>query len=154
MATPSRYLIDLLLRTADDVETNPEYNWFDTECCNCGLLTKNAGLAFNAKDCGLTTGASWSVFANNTCSQTGRPLYDVIKQLIAIGLTTEDIGYLETCSNPAVMRKIGRKQLEASDADSVAVYLRAWASILDKQLAEQTLVAQGIAQQPVSCAIL
>ncbi|MGL5062325.1 MAG: hypothetical protein ACRC62_20300 [Microcoleus sp.] len=153
MATPSRYLIDLLLRTADDIETNPDYNWFDTENCNCGLLVRNAGLSFDAKECGLCTNASWSIFASNTCLRTGLPLHGVIKQLVAIGLTTEDICQLETCSNPAVKRKIGRDYFTACDADSVAVYLRAWASILDKQLAEQTLSVQSEIQQPV-CAIL
>lgn len=137
MATPSLQLIDLLLRTADDIETNPDYSWYGTTVCNCGLLAKNAGCSIIIDNNLILPSSSWRRLAHAICPQTGVPLIEAVRVLMSYGLTAEDITELEMCKNKEIAKTVPMS-VSYGNPIYVAQYLRAWASLLDKQLTAQS----------------
>lgn len=137
MATPSRQLIDLLLRTADDIETNPDYNWEKTEACNCGMLAKNAGCPVIIDNCFVVPNTAWRRLAYQICPRTGIPLIEAVRVLMSYGLTAKDITELERCNNQEICEIVPMSR-DYENSIYVAQYLRAWASLLNKQLIPQS----------------
>lgn len=148
MATPSITLINLLLQTAEDIETNPDYSWRDYKNCNCGILAKNAKVGDLSI---LASYGSWSDMALNEmrCMQSNLPFTSIFQRLFSLGLNEEDISNLEVCGSKEVLAELGCYYRYYKDPDFVAAYLRAWARLLDKQLTHETLRVDGIGQQAV-----
>jgi hypothetical protein len=99
-----------------------EHNWSKTDKCNCGLVAQaivgvSPGNLFKNfiqplanemrkvdpkyKDAAPT----WQQMVGAYCPLTGEPIAEIFKILYAAGLTREDIGHLETLSDPNILAK-------------------------------------------------
>jgi hypothetical protein len=60
----------------------------------------------------------------------------VIAELVALGLTTEDIGHLEKLDDPEILAALpgGHRWLRRNDRGDLVEYLNAWAALLEQQL--------------------
>ncbi|MEM9731422.1 MAG: hypothetical protein AAF997_22805 [Myxococcota bacterium] len=147
------------------VESVP-YRWGSFSLCNCGHLAQTVtGLApgeiesrasrgegdwatqawhtepvrFPSFDYGdrpaLDEGA-WEPEDVGACQVTGAPLDDVFRSLYRLGLSREDVGYLERLSDPAVRRRLGKSTVRFAHHDrrNVVTYLEAWADLLEEDL--------------------
>ena len=138
MARPSVLLVDALRTTAARLEANAPYAWGHHGACNCGHLVQTL--------CGLTPArihrvalerdGDWEALANAYCPTSGYAIDDVISELVAAGLTIEDLGHLEKLDDPAVLAGLpgGSRWLRRNVRDDVIAYLRAWASLLEPAL--------------------
>lgn len=80
----------------------------------------------------------WEQLANDYCPTSGYAIDDVISELLAAGLTTDDIGHLEKLDDPAVLAALpgGHRWLRRNDRADVVAYLEAWATLLAANPAE------------------
>lgn len=132
-------LIDVLERTALRLEQGAAYQWGHLGLCNCGhLIVTACGLAPpQIHRLALEREGDWEQLASSFCPTSGYAVDDVIAQLLALGLTTEDIGHLEKLDDPRVLAALpgGARWLRRNERADVIAYLRAWASLLDEQAA-------------------
>jgi hypothetical protein len=75
----------------------------------------------------------WEQLANDYCPTSGHHIDDVIGALVALGMSTEDIGHLEKLDDPRVLTALpgGHRWLERNVRDDVVLYMRTWAGLLE-----------------------
>ena len=145
------------------------YRWASFAHCNCGHLTQTiTGLdpaeiqrramrregdwgrqardvssrrfpEFDFGDRPALDEGAWEPENVGACEVTGTPLDEVLDQMLALGLTVEDVGYLERLSSPDVRRRMGNNTVHFQHArrENVVAYLSAWADLLDEQLGDE-----------------
>lgn len=143
-----------LREAARRIETGEvSYSWMNIARCNCGVLAQVL-LGFDSKE------LEWRIFQGRgffgfsgtwgrnleieaQCKATGLPLHEVLRSLIAAGLSTLDMAHLEGLSAYAIRCRAGLPSTDLfgdySEAPNVIRYMRAWADMLDEQSATNTL---------------
>ena len=142
MAYPSLALVEALRTTAARLDAGATYQWGHLGQCNCGHLVQTVcGLDPAAIHRWATARASerqgdWEDLGNDYCPTSGLPIDDVIGQLCALGLSTDDLGHLEKLTDEAVLAALpgGKRWLRRNDRADVVLYLRTWATLLEAQL--------------------
>ena len=68
----------------------------------------------------------------------------IFAELSAWGLDATDVGALERLDDPAVRRRLGTHTVDFlhSDRRNVVAYLRAWATVLEEQIADRNASGQ------------
>lgn len=138
MARPSILLVDALRSTAARLAADAPYAWGHHGACNCGHLVQTL--------CGITPErihrvalereGDWEALANAYCPTSGYAIDDVISELLAAGLTTEDLARLEKLDDPDVLAALpgGARWLRRNVRDDVIAYVLAWAALLELEL--------------------
>ena len=143
MARPNRDLIDALRRTIDGLAGDTRYAWGHMGRCNCGHLAQSITGLTSAEihSSALVREGDWEEQANRYCPASGLLIDTVLAAMFDLGLTGDDVRHLERLSDPQVLRCAGRSHLRFNDRDDALRYLRAWAELLEGQLAplEQSL---------------
>jgi hypothetical protein len=136
MARPSIALIDALRVTATRLAAGAIYQWGHFGQCNCGHLVQTVcRLSPSAIQAWASErGGDWGELANEYCPASGLPLDLVMEQLLGAGLDARDLEHLEELDAPDVVARLGRWPSRNVRDDAVA-YLRAWASLIEEQLA-------------------
>lgn len=139
MAKASALLITALRATAARIEAGAAYQWGHHGQCNCGHLAQTlcrvapGALHVWAMDaeCG-----DWEMLANDYCPTSGHRIDDVTAGLIAAGLTTADLVHLERLDDEAVLACLdgGKRWLARNVREDAVAYLRAWATLLERDL--------------------
>lgn len=142
MARPSAPLVAALRTTAARLDAGAAYQWGHLGQCNCGHLVQTV--------CKLDTGVihawaleregDWEQLANDYCPTSGHHIDDVIATLLALGLDRDDLGHLEKVDDPRVLARLAGPDgapwwPRRNVRDDVVRYLRAWADLLDEELA-------------------
>ena len=118
--------IEALEKTIYNLENDVyEYNWWDNDTCNCGVLVRTILNGEKPNSCGMfdvtETAAGFGgmvIKTLETCSQTGIPLPKVYQALKDCGFTGNELDKLEDCSY---------------DKNGVIKYLKAWVEILKEE---------------------
>jgi hypothetical protein len=103
---------------------------------------RTAQIAHAAPDYGsrppLDEGA-WEPEDLGICPVTELGMSQIFAELSAWGLDASDVGALERLDDPEVRRRLGTHTADFlhSDRRNVIAYLRAWASLLEEQVAER-----------------
>jgi hypothetical protein len=141
MARVSVQLIEALRETAQRLAKGDSYQWGHMGSCNCGHLAQT--ITSHSK--GAIHGAAmwrygdWREQLRDYCPQSGLPLDEIIDQMLAFGLTREELAHLERLSHPAVLQRLpeNRKYLKHNLRDDVVLYLESWAAMLEDELVSQ-----------------
>jgi hypothetical protein len=145
MAVASSRLVVALRSTAARLREGAVYQWGHFGMCNCGHLVQSV-CAMPAKrihEIALAGDGDWETLANAYCPTSGIAIDDVISELVALGLTTEDIGHLEKLDDPRVLAALpgGHRWLRRNAREDLIDYLDAWADLLAVELPAVTRAA-------------
>lgn len=128
----SRSLVDALELVAERLEQGAPFQWGHMGQCNCGhlaqVVTKRSAAEIHASAIRQRTG-EWSEFVNDYCQSSGALIDDVMDDLLALGLSRQDLVHLENLSDPTVTAAIGRP-LQKNVRDDAIAYFRAKAALL------------------------
>lgn len=140
MAHASRVLVTALRSTAARLDLGSPYQWGHLGMCNCGHLVETVcGIApAQIHRIALDGTGDWEAIANAYCPTSGYAIDDVVTELLALGLSTADIGHLEKLDDPAVLAALpgGRRWLRRNQREDVVAYMRAWADVLEAAIVE------------------
>lgn len=139
MAIPTPRLIAALRRTAEKLRNGASYQWGHMGSCNCGNLAQEltsltrAEIHANAMAAGR---GDWNEQLNDYCPVSGLPMDHLIADMLAAGLSTDDLKHLEKLSDRQVLAGLpdGRRYLRHNFRDDVVLYLLTWALLLEEQL--------------------
>lgn len=81
---------------------------------------------------------AWEPENIGSCGVTGTPLDAIFGELEAMGLTAADVQHLERLSDPKIRKRLGTHGSEFPHhvRENAIAYLRAWADLLEDELAE------------------
>lgn len=138
MARAHPALVEALRVTARRLESGSTYRWSNYGMCNCGHLAQTvtrlsareiheAALAARAGD--------WGEQAREYCGDTGLHMDHIIEELLALGLSPNDLRELERLENRRVLARLDPADLPVQHhaRASVVPYLRAWAELLEEE---------------------
>lgn len=121
--------------TAERLDAGAVYQWGHLGQCNCGHLVQTVcGLPRQVIHAwALERTGDWEQLANDYCPTSGHHIDDVISSLLALGMTTDDIGHLEKVDDPRVLAALpgGHRWLARNERADVVLYMRTWADLLD-----------------------
>lgn len=146
MAVASLTLVTALRSTAARIAAGSSYQWGHLGLCNCGHLVQTVcklppqrihQLALADRE------GDWEQLANAYCPTSGYAIDDVISELVALGLTTREIGHLEKLDEPRVLDALpgGHRWLRRNERGDLVAYLEAWANVLEAELPEAVAAA-------------
>lgn len=144
MARPSRRLIDAIRNTAQKLSKNTDYQWGHMGACNCGTLAQELTHLTKGEihNYAMRGHGDWTEQVEAFCPTSEMPMDLLINQLIAAGLTLEDLINLERLKDQEVLSLIYREKkehLQHNKQEDVILYLNAWADLLEKELRQKTL---------------
>jgi len=138
MARPSLVLVEALRATAARLTAGSRYQWGHLGQCNCGHLVQTVCRLPPGRihELALEREGDWEQLANAYCPTSRLAIDDVISELVALGLTTEDIGHLEKLDDPAILAALpgGHRWLRRNDRGDLVDYLTTWAALLEREL--------------------
>lgn len=148
MARSSAQLVAAIRQTADRLAQGANYQWGHMGSCNCGHLAQT----ITQLDKGHIHGAAmwrhgdWSEQLRDYCPQSGLPMDEIIDQMLAWGLTQDDLAHLERLSDRKVIEALppSRRYLKHNLRDDVVLYLHTCADLLELELVRLPSL-QGIA---------
>jgi hypothetical protein len=152
---PTPELIDVLRKTAKRLQnTEQRYLWSHQGSCNCGHLAQSLTNLSSAEihSYAIERHGDWEDHAEDYCSTSGHHIDRIITEMLHIGMTRDDIGYLEKLSSPAVLQRLPLEQrnLQRSCRDHVVLYMNTWADMLEEQLLSQIELPAFSFSQPQS----
>ena len=129
---PTQRLAEALRAAAERIAGGAAYQWGHMGQCNCGhlaqVVTQRSAAEIHASAIARHTG-EWSEYANDYFGVSGALIDDVFDDLLALGLTRDDLRHLEYLSAPDVVAAVGRPLQRNVREDAVA-YFRAWADLV------------------------
>lgn len=139
MAVATLQLVTALRTTAARLASGSSYQWGHLGMCNCGHLVQTVTTRAPQQIHRLALAdreGDWEALANAYCPTSGFPIDDIIGELVALGLTTREIGHLEKLDEPRVLAALpgGHRWLRRNDRDDLVLYLTTWADLLDAEL--------------------
>lgn len=133
-------LISALRRTAHKLSTGTSYQWGHMGSCNCGNLAQELTSYSSQqihRDAVANGLGDWSEQLNDYCPTSQLPTHVVIFEMLAHGLTTEDLRHLERLSDPLILQRLpgGHRHLLHNNRENVILYLTTWADLLEEEWA-------------------
>ncbi len=131
-------LIEALRSTALRLRAGETYRWAHQGACNCGhlaqTLTKRSREEIHRA--ALQKAGDWREHAVEYCATSGLPIDHILSEMLAVGLTLEEIEHLERLSDPRVLARLpaAERHLDFRDREDVIRYMEAWAALLEAQL--------------------
>ena len=147
MAIPSTELINTLRQTADRLETGVEYYWSHQGNCNCGHLVQTVTKLKHSDihAMALEKAGDWAEKVMDYCPTSNYSIDGVIRVMLDLGFTTEDLYHLERLSSPRVNEFIRRehKPLKHNCRKDVILYMRVWADMLEAQMEADRMMIEN-----------
>jgi hypothetical protein len=136
MANPTFKIIDILRKTATQLENGNRYEWGHMGSCNCGNLAQTITTFTRAEiqKYALEKRGDWSEQLIDYCPTSGFPMDLIIKKMIDIGFTNQDLRQLELLSNPEILAKANVRFLNKNSKSDTVLYYKTWANLLEEQL--------------------
>lgn len=136
MAIPTFKIIDILRKTATQLENGNRYEWGHMGSCNCGNLAQTITTFSRAEiqKYALEKRGDWSEQLIDYCPTSGFPMDLIIKKMIEIGFTNQDLRQLELLSNPEILAKANVRFLNKNSKSDTVLYYKTWANLLEEQL--------------------
>lgn len=127
-------------------DENETYNWKAYGSCNCGTLIRcitgksRMDVSFDVNDVfrNLKRRGGWPQELSPTyteltelvCTETGEPMFEILKGLYKIGFKKCDYPHLEYLNHPDILKNIV-SPLEHDNKFSAAIYFNAWAFMIE-----------------------
>lgn len=148
MARPSEKLIKAIRQTAQNLHHHKPYQWGHMGACNCGNLAQELTHLSKAEihAYAMSGYGDWSEQVAAFCPTSQMPMDLLINELIAAGLTLEDLINLERLKDEAVLNRLQRPHLRYNDREDVAQYLETWADLLEEKLIKKQRAEKMLAQ--------
>jgi hypothetical protein len=143
--------IEALEKTIYNLENNlVEYNWTESNSCNCGVLARTVIDGKSIWEMGygeaIPAKVDVSAFSKRAyCMTTNMPLPKVFKALVDAGFLWEELKELEQLENKKILRRIGAEELRRDIKENLVSYLKAWVEILKE---EQPIVETQPTEEP------
>jgi hypothetical protein len=104
--------------------------------CNCGNLAQTITTFTRAEiqKYALEKRGDWSEQLIDYCPTSGFPMDLIIKKMIDIGFTNQDLRQLELLSNPEILAKANVRFLNKNSKSDTVLYYKTWANLLEEQL--------------------
>jgi len=136
MANPTFKIIDILRKTATQLENGNRYEWGHMGSCNCGNLAQTITTFTRAEiqKYALEKRGDWTEQLIDYCPTSGFPMDLIIKKMIDIGFTNQDLRQLELLSNPEILAKANVRFLNKNSKSDTVLYYKTWANLLEEQL--------------------
>jgi len=136
---PTPELIDALRKTAKRLAASTvRYQWSHQGSCNCGHLAQTLTNLSHAEihSYAIERHGDWEDHAEDYCPTSGHHIDRIITAMMEIGMTRDDIGYLEKLDAPAVLYRLPLEQrnLTRTNREHVVLYMNTWADMLEEQL--------------------
>ncbi len=132
-------LVSRLIETANRLKTTDDYRWTHQGRCNCGHLAQTlTGLsAARIHQMAVQSEGEWLDHAEDYCATSRQPIDKVIKQMLAFGLSVEDLADLEYLRSPAVIPwlPLHQRQPDYRRKEDVIAYFETWAAVLEAETA-------------------
>ena len=141
MARPSTELVYALRKTVLRLRSGAPYQWGHLGACNCGhlaqTLTQNLRVKSTLRHCGGF--GDWGDVSSQYCETSGLPIDDIIGTMMRVGLTLNDIEYLENPSDRRVLAQLpaGQRNLRHNDREDVIRYMTIWADLLESEISTE-----------------
>lgn len=148
MAKATPELIASLHRTVVSLRKSKQYQWGHMGGCNCGHLAQEV-TNFSRKEIHAralrSRSGDWNEQLIDYCPTSGLPMDEVIGEMLAAGLDSQDLMHLERLSDPLILRQLPKeeKPLQHNKKSDVIIYLEAWTSLLEKEWLQKQKVAEG-----------
>ena len=145
MARPSPELITAIRRAANKLQKGSPYQWGHMGSCNCGHLaqelTKLSKKEIHARALRSRSG-DWNDQLIDYCPSSGLPMDELISEMLAAGLDSQDLMQLEKLSNPLILRSLpeAERSLMHNRREDVVVYLNGWAQLLEQQWLQKATI--------------
>ena len=134
MSTYPRNLIIQLRKTAERLKQTDEYRWTHQGRCNCGHLaqTLTGHSAARLHQMAVRSEGEWADHARGYCETSQQPIDEVIRQMLAFGITVEELADLEHLRSQDVLKWMpaGRRQPDYKNKWDVIAYFETWAQVL------------------------
>ncbi len=144
MAKANLALIEAIEKAANKIERGDQYQWGHMGACNCGHLAQEITQLSKAEihEYAMRKYGDWTEQSMDYCPTSGQPLDLVISQMLSVGLSTEDLRYLEKLSDPEVLGALSseKKSLKHNIKEDVVLYMRTWAKVLTLRLADKVII--------------
>lgn len=141
MAKTSLKLVRLMRKAVKQIASGAPYQWGHMGSCNCGHLAQAITLRTKGEihALALQRHGDWDQQLRDYCPQSGLPMDEVIDEMLAMGLTRQDLSNLERLSDPLILRSLppDRRYLRHNHREDVVLYLKAWAELLEQELLEK-----------------
>ena len=136
MANPTFQIIEILRKTALQLENGNRYEWGHMGSCNCGNLAQTVTTFSRAEiqKYALEKRGDWSEQLIDYCPTSGFPMDLIITKMIEVGFTAQDLRHLEWLSDPRILSKINVQFLNRNSKSDTVLYYKAWANLLEEQL--------------------
>lgn len=139
MATASVELIKALRDTSKRIGGNKSnYDWKNIGACNCGNLVQIV-TGHDKKQIhqhGIQKHGDWEMLVYLYNDNGKYEIDRIIKALLDLGFTLDDIVNLENLSDPEILSSVpGNKRFLKRDArEDVILYLETWANLLEDSI--------------------
>lgn len=156
MATANLDTIFALQKTIDRLKGDSNYMWGHMGACNCGHLAQSVTNLTKAEihQFAMERMGDWNDQIHDFCPDSGLPIDFIIKTMIEIGFTANDLKNLENLSDETILNNLagGKRHLNRNNKSDLIAYLTAWLKILQNNWYESEMHAriQPIAHQNVT----
>lgn len=123
--------------TAARLREGASYRWTHQGRCNCGHLAQTlTGLSSGEiHQIALRSEGEWADHVAEYCDTSGRPVNDLIREMLSFGLLIDELADLERLSSPRITRWLPsqRRHLDYRYREDVILYFETWASVIEAE---------------------
>ena len=131
-------LVRHLRATAARLRTGASYQWTHQGRCNCGHLAQTLTDLTSGEihQIALRSEGEWADHVAEYCDISGKPVNDLIREMLSYGLLIDELGDLERLSSPKVTRWLPRNQryLDYRLREDVILYFETWAQVIEAEM--------------------
>lgn len=139
MANMSLKIIEVLRKTANQLENGNRYEWGHMGSCNCGNLAQTITSFSRAEiqKYALEKRGDWTEQLTDYCPTSGLPMDLIIEKMMDFGFSRQDLRHLEWLSDDEILTYIGVSYLNKNLKSDTILYLQSWANFIEDQLIEK-----------------
>lgn len=132
-------IIEVLRKTANQLENGNRYEWGHMGSCNCGNLAQTITSFSRAEiqKYALEKRGDWTEQLTDYCPTSGLPMDLIIEKMMDFGFSRQDLRHLEWLSDDEILTYIGVSYLNKNLKSDTILYLQSWANFIEDQLIEK-----------------
>jgi hypothetical protein len=151
MAQARIEIIQILGKTAQNIEQSSAYQWGHMGSCNCGFLAQQISKLGKAEihTRAMQGHGDWSEQLNDYCPTSGLAMDELISAMLTFGFDIDDLKHLERLSDPKILALIpeAERNVRHNVKADVLRYFHAWITLQENEIVDQiTLPGLPLAQ--------
>jgi hypothetical protein len=145
MAKITLEVVEVLRKTAENIQKSNEYQWGHMGTCNCGFLVQQVTHLSKTQihSAAMQGYGDWTEQLNDYCPSSGLKMDDLISTMINFGFDADDLKHLERLSNPKILKLFTSEEgtLSHNVKVDVAKYITKWADLIEAALLENISIS-------------